>query len=173
VALNRNGCLTIRSKVEKSRRQAVGELDLDDRQRLLVQRKKDVLRKECCILSRRRKQFGFHGACAGSEAKAQYIFEFGVRHSPVEPRKLSSQRNPAPLQGEVAHSQLRVTSETRDPPRDISQATGHSQKYFWLLLPYPDAGFLRGVTVHKTARRSSTHHGAGVRLCLRYSYCTP
>src|SRR5262249_35134759 len=95
-------------------------------QRLLVQRTKDGLRKECCILSRRRKQFRFHGACARSEAKAQYIL-FGVRHSPVEPRKLSSQRHPAPVQGEVAHSQLRVTSETRDPPRELSQATGHSQ----------------------------------------------
>jgi hypothetical protein len=64
--------------VEESRHQAVWDFDLDNRQRFLVQGKKDVPSKECGILGRRRKQFGFHSACTGSETKAQYIFELGV-----------------------------------------------------------------------------------------------
>jgi hypothetical protein len=64
--------------MEESRHQAVRNFDLANRQGFLVQRKKDVPSKECCILDRRRKQFGFHGAGAGSETKVQYVFEFGV-----------------------------------------------------------------------------------------------
>src|SRR5712691_11085119 len=74
--INCNGRLAISDKAEESRRQALWNFDLYDRERLLIQREKDGPGKERRLLGRHHKKLGFHSALTGSEASVKDIDEF-------------------------------------------------------------------------------------------------